>query len=280
MLGVVYGRATRMRRRRAVQRVGGATAAIALAFGALVSLGNGTDEARVRVADEPGRQDEAPPPAEPAASDAATGAGSSEPAPGGAAPRPSPKPDPAPGATTGTAPAAVPALPAAQRAQPPELWATATDGTNDAMPNHWYYDVVSASMEFDQGRGAVVFTTRYRTPDAPADQEREARILDSEFAYGSHVYAVSIQESGNQLGPVRIEGQVSCGTCTARFDAAAAVLVVTVPVEVLNREIARHDDSEPLASGADIGELVAVTSRVEGNLPPVDADVSGRGALR
>jgi hypothetical protein len=281
MLDVVYGRATRLRRRRAIQRIGGATAALALALGFLVSSGDGTDDAQVRVVDRPGHQDEAPPPDEPAASDVpppATGDGGGAGAASGAAPRPT---------ATGTpeAPAkptpdgAVGALPVADKAPSIELWATATDGENDAVPNDWYYDVVSAAMEFDRSRAAVVFTTRYRTPDAPADEARETRILESDFAYGSHTYAVTVQESGNRLGVVQLEGEVDCGACSARFDVGAATLVVTVPLDALNEQVRRFDDSEPLGAGADVSDLVAITTKAQGELPPVKADVSGEGAL-
>ncbi|MBW3669456.1 MAG: hypothetical protein KY443_09630 [Actinobacteria bacterium] len=276
MLGVVYGRAHRLRRRRAAQRLGGGVAALAVALTAFVMLGEGDDSARLRVVDDRDTRQTtttAPPDADPGA-----GAGNSSGYP--PAPSENTRPRTAP---TGTPPAAPPVT------SPPnvqadagaslEAWMSADDVANDAVPNDWYYDVIAASMEFDRTRNVVVFTTRYRSPDTAPTATRAERVLESLFDYGTHTYVVTVEESGNRLSGVRIEDAGDdCTSCTAHFEAADATLVVTVPLGVLNAEVARHDDSPPLGSGSEIADLTARTARLGDAVG--DADVTGQGGVQ
>lgn len=277
MLGVVYGRADRLRRRRAAQRLGGGAAALALVLAALVTLGEGDDSAQLRVVDDPGsHQETAPPEQSDAQAGAAAGADSGHP--------PAPSGEPAPRTPPTTTPAAPPVTPPpkvqADAGASLEAWMRVDDDANDSVPEDWYYDVVAASMELDRSRDVVVFTTRYRSPDGATTASRDARLLESQFDYGTHTYSVDVEESDNRLSGVHIEGSNQvCESCTARFDAAAATLVVTVPLAVLNAEVARHDDSEPLGSGSEITDLVARTAQMDESLGEIDADITGQGRL-
>lgn len=278
MLGVVYGRADRLRRRRALQRVGGGAAALALVLAALVTLGEGDDSAQLRVVDDPGAHQETAPPeqsdAEPGAAEDLLNSHPPAPSSGDAGPRT--PPTTAPAAPPVTSPPKVQADAAASL----EAWMRVDDAANDSVPEDWYYDVIAASMELDRRRDVVVFTTRYRSPDAATTASRDARLLESQFDYGTHTYSVEVDESDNRLSGVRIEGSnKACGSCTAEFDATRATLVVTVPLAVLNAEVARHDDSKPLGSGAEITDLVARTAQIDESLGEVDADITGQGRL-
>lgn len=259
-----------------MQRLGGGVAALALVLAALVSLDGGDDTAQVRVVDDPAARREPPSPEQ------------AESEPGGGellnSHPPAPSADPAPHAPPSTAPAAPPVTSPpkvkADAAASLEAWMKVDDAANDSVPEDWYYDVVAASMELDRNRDVVVFTTRYRSPDASTSGPRDARLLESQFDYGTHTYSVEVDESDNRLSGVRIEGSdKACESCTADFDATRATLVVTVPLAVLNAEVARHDDSKPLGSGAEITDLVARTAQIDEALGEVDADITGQGRL-
>lgn len=279
MLGVVYGRADRLRRRRAVQRLGGGVAALAVVLAAVVTLGEGDQSARLRVVDDPdaGQETSPPPPSEtgPGATPADDNGGGPS-GPSGESARRTP-PTTTPAAPAVTAPSDVRADTTASI----ERWMSVDDAANDSVPEDWYYDVVAASMEFDPNRNVVVFTTRYRSPDDAGAASRSERLLQSTFDYGTHTYAVDVRESENRLSAVEIDGSDDpCGSCSARFDAVNATLVVTVPLDVLNAHVARHDDSPPLGAGSEIAELMARTARIDDTLGEVEADVTGQGRVQ
>lgn len=276
MLGVVYGRAQRRRRRRAAQRLGGGGALLSIALIALMALGERDDSARLRVVDD--RDTRQTTTTAPSDTDPGAGAGNSSGHP------PAPSENTHPRTPSTTAPPAAPSVTSppdvqADAAASLEAWMRADDVANDAIPNDWYYDVIAASMEFDRSRDVVVFTTRYRSPDTATTATRAERVLESLFDYGTHTYAVTVEESGNRLSGVRIDdADHECTSCTAHFEAAEATLVVTVPLGVLNAEVARHDDSPPLGSGSEIADLVARTARVGDAVG--DADVTGQGGVQ
>lgn len=264
MLAVVYTRAERVRRRRAVQRLGVAAVAVLLATAGVVTLDRGDPNAQVNTVDRPdagvGAEEEAlaSPPAEPPA-EPGRGEVSSP-----AAPAPPSVKTEGRNEVDATVrrPEAVPELPARTTPPPLETWADDSDGINDSSPADWYFDIAATAMQFDNGADVVVFRTTYRSPDAALDAARAGRVLESRFDYEGQTFAVSVHEANNQLGAVNIDNLFDCTDCSTGFDAAGSTLVVTVPLDTLNRAVTRR--STPLAAGADIMSLEALSFRAEG----------------
>lgn len=274
MLDVVYTRAGNMRRRRAVRRVGVAAVAVVVGLAGVVTVRGGDPEARVRLVDRPPAEEEASAPASdgneaPPPSAGAHTSGQEQVSQGADE---SHEVDATVKQPQGTPPVQSPKRP------PVETWAEDTDALNDATPNDWYFDIAATSMQFDGAQ--VVFTTRYRVPDAPVDQARQSRVLESVFEYEGDAFTVAVRESANALGTVFVDNHLECTDCVPRFDTASGTLFVSVPLATLNQAIKERNENHPaLGPGADIWSVRAVTSRSQGDLPPVQADSSATSGV-
>lgn len=270
MLGVVYSRAHGMRRRRLVQRTGVAAIALLVGIAGVVTVRGGDPDAHVRTVDRPtGEKQTSVPVVDPGAVASAMGLPLAPPTT--AVPKDTKKARQID--ATVHQPDGVPSLPT-DNAPPLETWADATDALNDSTPANWYYDIAATVMQFDPSKQVVIFTTSYRAPDVSPDSARDDRAMEATFDYAeTGKFTVTVSESGNQLGAVGLEGSPSrCADCTARFDAASAKLVVTVPLATLNADVTGQGFGA-LGSGADIMSMAAATRPLAANLP-VQADTT------
>jgi hypothetical protein len=255
ILAVVYHRTERTRRRRR-QQVGVAVAAVAFAVTGLASLRSGDDEAsRVRVVDgeqvrtEESTETSTPPTTSAGASASEERDTTSTTRPTGARPQGAVGPTNATSTTTTT-----PVLPTtttlpATGGPDVRTLAQASDAEDDAVLPGWYYDIVSGSMRLDLKNDVVVFTTRYASPDSSGD--RDNRTLRSEFEYANDYVTVSVTETDNALGTVHI-GPEPCANCARSFDEGAALLTVTVPVDVMNDYLQRlYGNGKTIEQAAD-----------------------------
>lgn len=275
MLGVVYTRADRLRRRRTGRRLGAAAVAVLLGAAAVATSGRGDPDAHVRAADRSNTaldNEAAPPAADAEAATAGAAAGGSVRSGSSAKPKGAAKPNEVD--ATVKRPEAVPALPADDKPAL-EMWADDADVLNDSTPGDWYFDIVSTSMEFDAKANVVVFTTAYRLP-APAEAgTRAGRLLESIFDYDNTSFSVKVEESDNRLGAVRLDNTRTCTDCVAEFHADRSTLVLHVPLGSLNAAVTRR--ASPLAPGADIWSIHAVTFKLDPTLGPQKADDSSTG---
>lgn len=270
MLDVVYSRAEHHRKRRTVQRVGIAAVAVLVASAGVVTLRGGDPEAHVRVVDRPTTEEQAITPPDVEASMQATpgtGASGSVHSSGSRAKKEADKPREVD--ATVQKPEGVPALPADGKPAL-ETWGAATDDLNDANPGDWYYDIAATSMQFDSSSQMVIFTTKYRLPDAPIGETRAARNLQSLFGYQNTTFEVRVSESGNELGEVVVDDWLHCGDqCSTGFDVASSTLQVFVPLAKLNEAVTQRR-AQPLASGADIMSVEALTIPAGALATPAD----------
>lgn len=258
MLAEVYGRAARTRRRRHGVAVMGAAAATLVTAAALSFVGSDGDSAQVRTA---GRSDAearatvetSPTTSTPAPSDSGPGTGGR--------PAPSKKDSPSGGRREAALPPPAdgpvqsPSVPAAPDVR---LLRAVEDASGDATPGSWYLDIVRGSAEHDSRRQALVFTTAFRD-DGAGDGDREEHTVTSRVQYDNSLYELTVVERGNRLGDVKLDAR-ACDGCTARFDAAQARLVVTVPLATFNAAVtAGSSDNVPFGPGSSIDDFVVRT---------------------
>lgn len=277
ILAVVYQRTERARRRRR-QQLTAAVAVLAVGVTGLVSLVPGDDEAaRVRVVDsrntrtEEVPDDSATPTAaaaeQPASSPTTTASSkrSSQPSGGGSGGNKASTPTAPPLPTT--------TLPTTSENSPGvRLLAEEGDRSNDSIPTNWYYDIVQTAMQLDLRNDVVVFTTRYRSPDATGPRDR--RTLRSEFDYENDIVTVDVTEESNTLGQVALGGG-GCDGCTADFDDTQARLTITIPVSTIDAYLVAHYGQGASIEQAVVSTLNAITTRIGVN--EVSADRSGDG---